>query len=738
MSEELFYALRKIAKRFREPEGNDNARFGHLALPRTHLASEGFLGDFLETFGPYQHEDDYRIFVIVSEFEKQRAEKDHSDLFFHPSPSSDDLDPSVHRPILLTFPEFVTVLESNRSGSTKGESGWKAASQPCGWNTDQVLPDRVVVFFNIQPCLPTPCALALLDLIKWASDVSERPSAAIRILTASDSDIEEPIVSRLVKLLGDRRLECFDISHTEPPASKPIEIICGEDNVVSEIMDAVEKSEPSSRHVILSYRKDNATELEDALETEGVKLEVERLRPNRDIPQLLTVRDLFCCDEMHGAEAPQGPWVRIIILEPEQRPLMFLRGYTHAHIILSSSSQNMSETSFDRKACQIANMGIEFSQDICQNQIAWSHQPLIENVFVYAGSTLEDFSRGGARHLRFIEREEAGSFIASVFARSSWGFDPRDVLECFQFDTQVYLEMEHRLLTQKIIEPSPPGLAMTDHMASVFRAILPIAKYDYRIAYFIANPASCPLVLHVKIQIAAMLIVGLDMLLVMENDPPLDELLAACWGYGRSLASTGTIWLLLGLWKRLLVDVQRAEQEQRDELAQSLNCSILNGRVWTTTVEVDDFRSNVKAIRNALAPLGLQVSYGDVALEDGDVIPDQRMELQNHLLLAYVHQLVVTSKQQGKLRHIMVSTGAEISTIGIANLPHVFDIERMMAGEDRTCWYSVCDCFLRRADGELWALHWTGIPSLLVGLWKLNHAPGGTLVEALDSFVPRP
>lgn len=738
MSEELVSVLGKIAERFREPEGNDNARFGHLALPRTHLASEGFLGEFLETFGPYQHEDDYRIFILVSEFEKQRAEKDQSDLFFHPSPPSDDPDPSVHRPILLTFPEFVTVLESNRSGSTKGESGWKAASQPNGWNTDQVLPDRVVVFFNIQPCLPTPCALALLGLIKWASDVSERPSAAIRILTASDSDIEEPIVSRLVELLGDRRLEYFDISHTESPASQPVEIVCGEDNLVDEIVDVVMKSEPSSRHAILAYQPDNTTELEQALLDYGMKPDTERLRPNRDIPQLLTVRDLFCYKETHDTEASQRPGVRIIILEPDQRPLMFLRGYTHVHIILSSSSEEASEAFFDRKACQVANMGSEFSQDMRQNQIAWSHQPHVENVFVYADSTLEDFSRGGARHLRFIEREEAGGFIASVFARSSWGFNPRDVLACFQFDTQVYLEMQHRLLTQKIIKASPPGLAMTDHMASVFQAILPIAKYDYRIAYFIANPASSSLVLHVKIQIAAMLIVGLDRLLLIENDPPLDELLGACWGYGRSLASTGTIWLLLGLWKRLLVDVQRAEQEQREELAQSLNCSILNGRVWTTTVEVDDFRSNVKAIRNALAPLGLQVSFGDVALEDGDVIPDQRMELQNHLLLAYVHQLVVTSKQQGKLRHIMVSTGAEVSTIGFDDLPHVFDIEGMMAGEDRTCWYSVCDGFSRLASGELLALHWTGIPSLLVGLWKINHAPGGTLVEALDSFVPRP
>ncbi|KAL2681371.1 hypothetical protein Neosp_008982 [[Neocosmospora] mangrovei] len=732
MPEALVSALKKIAERFREPEGNDNARFGHLALPRTHLASEGFLDEFLETFGPYQHEDDYRIFIIVSEFEKQRAEKDQPDLFFHPSPPSDDPDPSVHRPILLTFPEFVTVLESNRSGSTKGESGWKAASQPSGWTTDQVLPDRVVVFFNMQPCLPTPCALALLGLIKWASDVSERPSAAIRILTASDSDTEEPIVSRLVQLLGDRRLECFDISHTEPPASKPIEIVCGEDNAVEEIIDAVTTSEPSSRHVILSYRPDNATELGQALVEEGMKPDTERLRAKRDIPQLLTVRDLFCYKETHDTEASQRPRVRIIILEPDQRPLMFLRGYTHAHIILNSSSEEVSEAFFDRKACQVANMGSEFSQDMRQNQIAWSHQPLVENVFVYAGSTLEDFSRGGARHLRFIEREEAGGFIASVFARSSWGFDPRDVLGCFQFDTQVYLEMQHRLLTQKIIEASPPGLAMTDHMASVFRAILPIAKYDYRIAYFIANPASSPLVLHVKIQIAAMLIVGLHRLLLIENDPPLDELLGACWGYGRSLASTGTIWLLLGLWKRLLVDVQRAEQEP------SLNHSILDGRVWTTTFEVDDFGRNVKEIRNALARLGLQVSYSAVALEDGDVIPDQRMELQNHLLLAYVHQLVVTSKQQGKLRHSMVSTGAEVSTIGVDDLPHVFDIEGMMAGEDRTCWYSVCDGFSRVASGELRALHWTGIPSLLVGLWKLNHAPGGTLVEALDSFVPRP
>ncbi|KAJ4307778.1 hypothetical protein N0V84_012500 [Fusarium piperis] len=670
MSDELLSALVDIAKRFRGPQGKDNARFGHVALPKTHLANEDFLAQLIEAFRPYQGEDDYRIFIVVSEFEKRRAETDHAGLFSDPSAPTD------RRPILLTFRELIAILESNRAGPINGEKGWKAASQSDEWNTDQVLPSRVFVFFNIQPCLPASCALALLGLMKWTLDISERPSSALRILTASDSsDIDMPIVSKLVRLHGSRPLESFDVSNLNPLAGKPNVQGFEEEAFSKGVSDAIEASisgqSGASTHIVLVFPSNPSAEsLKESLEDVGINVEIEILNYHDQVPDISRVREMFSHLQPDDAE---GPAVQIIILEPNKRPLMFLQGFTHAHIVLGSGM----EIAFDRKTGQLVHAPIPLSQDTRQGQIAWSHQPHVENVHVYASSELEEFSRGGSRYFRLIEHQEAGGFIAAVFAMSPWGLNPTDALACFQFDTQVYQEMRHRLVTQDIIKANPSGLAMTGKMAAIFQAMLPIAKYDYRIAYFLAIPAT-PLVLHVKIQLAAILMIGIETLLLIEEESSLDELLSACWGYARCLVPTGTLWLLFGLWKRLVVDDQEAAGDP------GFHRSTANGRVQSTVNELDVFKYNVKQIRKALAHLGLQLSSGDIALEDGDLFSDQCTELQYHLLCAYVHQLVATSiaGSEAQPRHTILSTGAEVASFGCSGISHLFYIQEAMARED--------------------------------------------------------
>ncbi|EXK95633.1 hypothetical protein FOQG_04183 [Fusarium oxysporum f. sp. raphani 54005] len=117
--------------------------------------------------------------------------------------------------------------------------------------------------------------------------------------------------------------------------------------------------------------------------------------------------------------------------------------------------------------------------------------------------------------------------------------------------------MRERLKIQRVFTSTAANLKGTEEV--VFMRVLPLLNYDHRLVFFVALDSD-DMVRRVKIQLAAIISTDVHKLVKSNVSEPLDPdgkeagvILNSCLGYCSDLALSGTLWMVLGLWKRFVV-----------------------------------------------------------------------------------------------------------------------------------------------------------------------------------------
>ncbi|KAL3958318.1 hypothetical protein ACCO45_006480 [Purpureocillium lilacinum] len=135
----------------------------------------------------------------------------------------------------------------------------------------------------------------------------------------------------------------------------------------------------------------------------------------------------------------------------------------------------------------------------------------------------------------------------------SWAFKvdcPRENVTVYQNPGLVQANLDEMRVTACLEEP----------LGRAFHGLLRLFDYDPRLAMFVALPCENMAVQAIKIQFAALQMVGVDQVFPTLrfgnrcDDERQFDIFAGCIGLTRGIAMTGTIWALLGFWKRAIRD----------------------------------------------------------------------------------------------------------------------------------------------------------------------------------------
>lgn len=633
-----------------------------------------------------------------------------------------------------TYHETLDIFEKNRSAS--GPAGWKEPQQLAGWHDSGILPRKVTVVVSLDPSMPVECALSLVALTHWAFEVSAQPGFAIRIV-AMAPDPHHTALRRLVALYApDMEWHLCDLGSldNDDPTHGCEIVSLPDEGVVPDILDRIQKAGPGTTHAVLCFAP---------LEQDVSPLYV--ASDSGEEPNLVslylhpwTPPARIC--EIHSGPASSSsspPSGHLIMMDP-RGPHIKLKGFSHAYVILG---QMLQKSRFGGSIAQVSLFECEMSLGERKERLSWCRQPEVGTTAVYTPfSSVDSFLKAGERirHVTKIEGLSAGGFIIGVCRLATWGIHILKALKSFVGSPQLIEEMMDRLRVQGLISRHGYLLNMPQVQETTFMTVLPYVGYDHHLAHFIALPSNSIYVVHVKIQLAVLLMLQIDEIVIFTNPESLEpasreSFIDSCCGWARPLAHTGTMWLMLGLWKRA-ARLTREFTTLRgvEEVVRIPGCD----------VEVDQAMAiralhSIHMIHNALDEQGIDVGIRrDISDETGMLSAQECLDLQQHLFEAFIHQLTVTfPTPDGGLRHQIISTVTNV--VGINDgVPRVVDIKGILEEQGTSCIFAICRDLQTTLD-DVHAMDWTWIPISVVQEWKLAHSPDETLHSALATGVPR-
>ncbi|KAF5547753.1 hypothetical protein FMEXI_5079 [Fusarium mexicanum] len=400
------------------------------------------------------------------------------------------------------------------------------------WSRSETLADvdRTTFVFEIHPVMSVSCTMALLATIQTAIETA--PGNVTRLLTVSSTDVDQAFV-RLVEHYGYESPRLF--THVNRVSSE---------------------TEPEDLRTIYCTSKAelNRRAIERIGSLQGKQIVIDT-QPC-DLAAILDLDDswkhvcMVSSDFKLIANVFLGSLENVVlhVLPGTYSPLP-LRGYDHVHVIAESDPMTYeTDTATNQMTVSMRQWNIEERKEVREyvhrlgtkpsSVVFYVDQPKREDV------NLEWWEDGPVLRRQNVWSRSLGAFIASV---TSLGLnvDAAAVAQCFVPDgmNTLYQTMVKRLHTQGIINLGQHGhLAMNleGQELTVFFTVLSLVRYDYRLAYLIAQESETEgdVALQVKIQLAAVMTVGglslFDFDESLGGSEPADTpeaVAAACTGY---------------------------------------------------------------------------------------------------------------------------------------------------------------------------------------------------------------
>lgn len=648
---------------------------------------------------------------------------------------------SESRPKFVTYVEFVELLEKNRAKNGKGPEAWKKECQPEGQFQQSILPSRVLIVMSIEPQMPCECALALIAAVHWAMDIAQRKDAGIRVLTMSPEE-EVPALGRLLELYSVPRATQVDMSVALPMGYRTV---CADTSELPRQVLFNLTPEPDEKDIILCFPQYPRAFALGAhfqrLKALGALDKAWVETQSNHLPTIELVRSTF---RSHIAPG------HLVYMNNGFRAPCGIDGFDRVHIVLGSTDVT---PVFDAVTGQITLTKLALSRDERLEQVSWIGRAdcLPENIFVYIDTqhhTLEEFVEAGHGRRRLkVSNRQLGGFLGALAGMSHWGFDVSQIAKQFVREDFALREMTTRMSRQEILtQPSASlydglTLGMRDDECIIFKTVLPFLNYDYRLAYFLARRSSSGLLRQLKVQVAALMCVGPHDVVRLRNrveQTPAEafaDLVNACWGCTRRMATTGAIWLMSSVWKRVAKENDSFRSSTRARQVEHLIPGTLNFVGTRGSVEVANL---IVALNNGLSEIGVTNWQRDISqeIEELELAKPQQLELQRDLLHAYLYQLVASSKHCVRGADVMLHH--DISTRkAFGSIAEWFRlmIDAVRQTEVNPSVVFGIYHFMRREGDNVDFQDWTWIPTQLVSDWHLANAGEDTIHNCLSRNI---
>ncbi|KAG5791031.1 hypothetical protein H9Q69_009909 [Fusarium xylarioides] len=507
-----------------------------------------------------------------------------------------------------TFQEFSRFLHSSRK-----MEGQKAKA----WRFDKDRPQTVLLY--VDPLMSAECAIAMVETVHWVTDISY--ATPVRVITVSNAALPDSL-KRLIRHYGHRNIRRFTFDGPEETLEQ------------ARAMDMV--YEEAKEQIVICY---SPWEWIRDLPVDNKGL-IQRMAGENSLKDRLKGLEIIPSRDIRSYEPKQVDKKKYVVtgkegciilqIPPGYRPPSRLDGFEQIHLCLSAFRQ---QTIFDPHTERLARMRLLTSQEERREQVSLafrtSNVPFRVAMYCDEG-TVDNFVESGAPERRLkICNEHAPGFLLSLVILMDWEIDILKIISCF-FSTEQQRSTVNTLrwrflyqhVARYVAEDSDDEDAYTaeedgifnslgdliDTRTHIVRQLLPILDFDYRLAVFLARPTESDKVFKVKLQLAAILTVGIDKLFnfrhrgTMSHEEYRDSIIEACQGWSWPLAHTGSMWLAVGLWKH--------------------GATIVGDNDSNTT------------------------------MTDSNEVGIPGTEIQQHLVWAYIHEIVETRKlPAGKIVH---------------------------------------------------------------------------------------
>ncbi|KAF7552116.1 hypothetical protein G7Z17_g4550 [Cylindrodendrum hubeiense] len=525
-----------------------------------------------------------------------------------------------------------------------------------GW----ILPAKVLFVIDVDPDFSADFVLALVALLTWTTKTASlQMNSKMRVLTMS-SEAVHPLVRRIFGIYRDSPI----IEFQQPPALKsstpiilPV-IADGESRSAEAIFLELSRENPEHLHMAVCFRPCDHLNLPPDWFIDVIHL-------------YFAERNLYALEESQR---------NFMVLHCDVPVAEHLISPDHVHVITDGTRPRKV---FDRLTNQIVRVNLEASGSDRREQLSWrDRQDVLDSkVTLYEEpGFLDDANRNRPRRMEVTGAQLAG-FLAGLAEFADWPIQADKVMKALrEFDPVAMDETKRRLVQQNLVIFDGPdlnpilGLPKTAH--ETFFKTLPLVKYDARIARFLSQPSHTPNVILVKIQLAAVMAVGVDKMITIDTTETTleDVLTAASTGLTSPFVGNGTLWLVLGFVKMMLC--QRELLQDPDIFRGNMH-QCLGGAVWINSRAVRQVSSLTEELKAGFQSLGVEVPSLRVEDEMGVLSDEDYNTVLWDLMCAFVHQIGITRDPSiGPSKIYDLASKQPIKWCGSALWPLTWDVFR--------------------------------------------------------------
>ncbi|KAG8409977.1 hypothetical protein J3458_019049 [Metarhizium acridum] len=524
------------------------------------------------------------------------------------------------------------------------------------WLQGGILPPKVTILVEEDKSLTAEFCLLLVELLGWA-DAAARGSLplafeaiSIFVIGCSDTDsVVWPFLDSAAQAM-QAPLPVPSWTLCRPPSQGQYVV---SDQNLDEDLGRVAQQVSGSFFVASAAPQKLAVVCFPPWER------AERLRgPKKDVQKIDSFTILEDLDHVFTSDY-SPPALKIICLPHGFRAPVQLKGFNRVVVF---GSPLIEKRITDARTGRIVMAPLRTSKYDEVEEASWAYRSdcPANAVTVYRGTADRPIAKNAERRTKINGEHQAGFFAAlsnSQFRSSSIA---RCAAEMFFVFSGFRDDCLKQLRQMRICRVSPGfefggGAEVGDAARSAFYELLPIFDYDPRLALFAALPSSDPKVAVIKIQLAALVKVGLghifkfhakseDVNTKAKRVELRRRLANDLRGYTRRMASHGSLWTLLALWKSAAIESGSFVTDDA-ALASSGSLQVGEGLVGITFREsrhVIDLMSTVSQV--LAAHHGVQAQPTNFDEEKHEEFTFRHYEeLHKHLLQCFIHSAVLAA-----------------------------------------------------------------------------------------------
>lgn len=492
---------------------------------------------------------------------------------------------------------------------------------PQGWE-HSILPPKVLFIVDVDADASAEFALLLVAVLTWATEKSmQEMNSTVRVLTMSSEPMND-LVGGFFKVYRRASMADFEIMPDAGVAVLTTSV--EEDEILPAVVDHISMADRKHSHTVVSFRE---------LKQIGYPPKdwsIDKLQSNS------TDRDL--CVNIIGEK-------RLVITKSHFRIPEQVFGSDCFHIV---TNDTRTRKVFDQKTTQIVRLNLRTSASERKEQISWVDRKdfLGASATVYQGMDFLDGANAERPRRMDVTGSQLSGFLAGLAQLHDWPIEGERLIAALKkLDPVSVEETMRRLIQQDLVNIGPNGnpiLGMRIPTHDLFFEVLPIVGYDARIAMFLSQTSSFPNVTLVKIQLAALLTVGVDTMMSLDTEYVTKEevLEAANIGLTGPKAGHGKLWLVLGFVKGLLL---QRELEPNLNFFQVEAHNILEGAVQICSRGCRRILHLIEELGDAFQELEIEVPSRRVSDETGVLSDLEYNEILWDLLRAFVHQVGIAT-----------------------------------------------------------------------------------------------